>query len=124
VSRTCRVLVVDESPYLGDVLASALEREACHVAVARTPAHALQLASSSLPDVIIVDLAQRSECDLLARLSGDRALSRVPVVLISTDPVAARRRSGERVSRVFGKPFYMSEVVAAVLETVGWPAHP
>jgi CheY-like chemotaxis protein len=116
------VLVVAESPSLGDVLANALERECCAVQVARSGGEALRLARARPPDLITVDLEVST--DLLAQLQHDQRLNRVPLILITTDPGVASRSLSEPIVRTFRKPFYLSEVVSAVVETLGPVARP
>jgi CheY-like chemotaxis protein len=115
------ILVVDESPHLGDVLVSALEQEGCAAAVARSAAEALQLARELEPDLITVDLG--ADGDITPDLVGHLRLQGVPLILIA--PNAGDPQLKElSATRVFGKPFYLSQVVAAVLEALGRPAHP
>jgi CheY-like chemotaxis protein len=114
------ILVVDESPYLGDVLVSALEHEGCVAAVARSATEALQLARELEPDLITVDLG--ADGDITPDLVGRLRSHGVPLILIAPnagDPQLERLSA----TRVFGKPFYLSQVVAAVLETLGRAAH-
>jgi CheY-like chemotaxis protein len=114
------VLVVDESPYLGDVLMSALEREGCAVAAARTRAQALHLADTLAPDLITIDLGGHGgiDADLVARLIDDPRRRTVPMIVI-----APNVRDFPSATRVFGKPFYVSEVVSAVLEILSPDPH-
>ena len=51
-----KVLVVDESPYVGDVLVSAFEREGCRASIARDRNEALHLSRSLQPDLITVEV--------------------------------------------------------------------
>jgi DNA-binding response OmpR family regulator len=115
------ILVVDESPYLGDVLVSALEREGCAATVARSAAEALQLARDLEPDLITVDLGPDGE--ITPDLVGHLSRRRVPLILIAPNAGDPQLRELS-AARVFGKPFYLSDVVAAVLVALGRPAHP
>jgi DNA-binding response OmpR family regulator len=115
------ILVVDESPHLGDVLVSALEHEGCAATVARSAAEALQLVRELEPDLITVDLGAAGEItpDLVGHLQGQG----VPLILIAPNAGDPQVRDLS-ATRVFGKPFYLSQVVAAVLETLGRATHP
>jgi len=115
------ILVVDESPYLGDVLVSALEHEGCAATVARSAAEALQLARELEPDLITVDLGPDGE--ITPDLVGHLRLQGVPMILIAPNAGDPQLKV-LRATRVFGKPFYMSQVVSAVLETLGRAVHP
>ena len=123
-SRPClglSILVVDESPYLGDVLVSALEREGCAATVARSAAEALQLARELEPDLITIDLGPAG--DITPDLVGHLRLQGVPLILLVPNAADPQLRELS-ATRVFGKPFYLSQVVAAVLETLGRRAYP
>jgi len=115
------ILVVDESPYLGDVLVSALEHEGCAATVARSAAEALQLVRELEPDLITVDLGP--DGDITPNLVGHLRLTGVPLILIAPNAGDPQLRELS-ARRVFGKPFYLSQVVAAVLETLGRATHP
>jgi CheY-like chemotaxis protein len=115
------ILVVDESPYLGDVLVSALEHEGCAATVARSAAEALQLARELEPDLITVDLGP--DGDITPDVVGHLTLQGVPLILIAPN-AGDPQLSQLSATRVFGKPFYPSRVAAAVLETLGRTAHP
>jgi CheY-like chemotaxis protein len=115
------ILVVEDSRDVGAILAAALEDEGCRALVARTGSQALDLARRTPPDLITLDLALpgMSGLDLLAQLRVDPATRHIPIVAVSghtahLDPVLARQ-----VARVIGKPFYLSDVVSAVLQTLG-----
>ena len=123
-SRPClglSILVVDESPHLGDVLVSALEHEGCAATVARSAAEALQLARELEPDLITVDLGP--DGDITPDLVGHLRLTDVPLILIAPNAGDPQLRELS-ATRVFGKPFYLSQVVTAVLETLGRATHP
>jgi two-component system capsular synthesis sensor histidine kinase RcsC len=115
------ILVVDESPYLGDVLVSALEHEGCAATVARSAAEALLLARVLEPDLITVDMGPDGE--ITPDLVGHLTVQGVPLILIAPNAGDPQLRELS-ATRVFGKPFYLSQVVAAVLETLGRAAHP
>lgn len=115
------ILVVDESPYLGDVLVSALEHEGCAATVARSAAEALHLARVLEPDLITVDIGPDGE--ITPDLVGHLTVQGVPLILIAPNAGDPQLRELS-ATRVFGKPFYLSHIVAAVLETLGRAAHP
>ncbi|HEV7662824.1 MAG TPA: response regulator [Chloroflexota bacterium] len=116
------VLVVDETPSLGDVLANALERECCAAQVAASTSHALALARERKPDLIIINLVSPS--DLLGPLTADPRLRGTPVILIAAGPHETECTTSASVVRVFSKPFYLSDVVAAAIEALGRVARP
>ena len=112
-----RILVVDESPHLGDVLCSALEGEGCRAEAARTPTEALRLLRSFAPDLVTIDVGLDGaiNSDLVARMS----LRQVPLIVIVPQARDISAEIADHAVRVFEKPFYPSHVVAAVLDTLG-----
>jgi CheY-like chemotaxis protein len=118
------ILVVDHSPYLGDLMASALENEGFSTNVARTAAEALQIAPSLKPDLVVIDLDEpaRIDSDLVCRLNSDPCLRGVPIIALATNPRDARLVDAPNLLCT-QKPFYLSEVVAAVQRTLGQVNH-
>jgi DNA-binding response OmpR family regulator len=110
-----RVLVVDDEPILRETITYNLTRDGFEVDVAADGQEALDLARSTQPDVIVLDI-------MLPRIDGLQVLrtlreeSTVPILLLSA-------RSDE-IDRVLGlelgaddylpKPFAMRELVARV----------
>ena len=100
---TPHILVVDDEPYIVDLLVLALEDEGYHVAHAYDGEQALRLVHQHQPDLIISDISmpRLSGLDLLDRLREQRRLAEIPVILMS-----AVRRSVNRPGADFvRKPF-------------------
>jgi DNA-binding response OmpR family regulator len=112
---TVRVLVVDDEAIVRDVLTRYLEKEGFLVDAAADGEAALELASRSRPDVVLLDL-MLPKVDGLEVFRRLRARDDVPVVMITA--------KGEEVDRVVGlelgaddyvtKPFSPREVVARI----------
>src|SRR5215210_6815833 len=102
-----RILVVDESPHLGDVLCSALEGEGCRAVAARTPTEALRLVRSLAPDLVTIDLGLDGaiNSDLVARMS----LRLVPLIVIVPNARDIPPVVAHHAVRIFEKPFYPSD---------------
>ena len=79
------VLVIDADPAAGDLMARLGGREGFDVAVARSGAEGLRLASERKPELITLDvsLPDMDGFQALADLRGDAALGRTPVVVVS-----------------------------------------
>jgi CheY-like chemotaxis protein len=119
-----RVLVVDESPYVGPVLVSALEREGCRASIARDRAEAIHLSRSLRPDLITVELGPELDSAFVTQLVCDARLRETPFIVIAPSARGVPAAVADRAVRVFEKPFYLSEVVATTLETLSRVAHP
>lgn len=97
------ILVVDDEPYIVDLLVLALEDEGYHVAHAYDGEQAWRLVHQHKPDLIISDISmpRLSGLGLLDRLREQRLLAQIPVILMS-----AVRRKVNRPGTVFvPKPF-------------------
>jgi len=120
VRRQPRVLVIEDSQPVGEILRCALEQEGCFVLLARTAQRGLELACRLGPDAIVLDLG--GACDDVAAvfcgLGGAPATRKVPIVALSARVGDIAPALGAQVARVFGEPFYPAEVVAAVLEAL------
>lgn len=119
MTTSARILVIEDSRLVGEILTCALEQEGCTAVVARTAAQGIDLAQRLQPDLILADLGVGG--DVIVGLSRVVAAD-VPIIVLS----AAGRNLGEcgtaRVARVFGEPFYPSEVVAAAMDALQSPA--
>jgi two-component system response regulator ResD len=110
-----RVLVVDDEAIVRDVLTRYLEKEGFRVDAAEDGEVALELATRSRPDIVVLDLMlpKVDGFEVFRRLRG---LGDVPVVMLTA--------KGEEVDRVIGlelgaddyvsKPFSPREVVARI----------
>jgi DNA-binding response OmpR family regulator len=119
-----QVLVVDESPYVGDVLVSAFEREGCHASIARDRTAALQLSQSLRPDLITVELSPKLDAHFVEQLVDHKELSETAFIVITPSKRGVPPAIADRAVRIFEKPFYLSEVVATTMEALGRAAHP
>lgn len=110
-----RILVVDDEPYITDLLAASLRFEGFVVEVASTGAEALRLAGITHPDLVMLDvmLPDIGGIEVCRRLreGGDG----VPVIFLT-----ARHRTEDKVSGLnladdyVTKPFALDELVARV----------
>lgn len=115
MTATTRILLVEDEASISEPLANALEREGFAPAVATTAAEALQLARSTEPELILLDLMLpdgdgRDVCREI------RAFSDVPIIMLTA--------RGTEIDRIVGleigaddyvvKPFSSGELVARV----------
>ena len=112
---SANVLVVDDEPILRETISYTLVREGFAVHVASDGEEALELARTTNPDVIVLDI-MLPRIDGLQVLRSLRATSTVPIILLSA--------RGDEIDRVLGlelgaddylaKPFAMRELIARV----------
>lgn len=106
------VLVVDDEPFIVDLLTLALEDEGYQVAGAYDGEQAWDLVHQQPPDLIITDVSmpRLDGVDLVRRLRCRRVLASIPVILMS-----AARRAVEVPGAVFvPKPFDLDRLLSLV----------
>ncbi|WP_407319973.1 response regulator [Isoptericola halotolerans] len=89
-----RVVVVDDDPYVVDVLCTLLEERGYAVVGTTDGDAAVETVAAEHPAAIVLDLAMPGTdgAEVLARLRRTAATAQVPVVVVSgTDPAGARR---------------------------------
>jgi two-component system OmpR family response regulator len=110
-----KILVVDDEPYITDLLSAALRFEGFAVEVAPTGNDALQMVRTFRPDLVMLDVMlpdlEGTEVCRRLRAGGDR----VPVVFLTArdateDKVAGLTMGDDYVT----KPFSLDELVARV----------
>jgi two-component system OmpR family response regulator len=110
-----RILVVDDEPFITDLLSAALRFEGFAVDVASTGAEALAKTRSERPDLVMLDimLPDLEGIEVCRRLreGGDR----VPVVFLTARDATEDKVSGLSVGDDYvTKPFSLDELVARV----------
>jgi CheY-like chemotaxis protein len=113
-----RVLVVDDSAAIRELIAVNLELEGYDVRRAGDGEEALDVAAQWRPDVVTLD-AVMPKLDGLAtceRLRADPATADVGIVMVTGRAQTADRERGERVGvdAYLTKPFEPADLVAAV----------
>ncbi|MBK8014470.1 MAG: sigma-54-dependent Fis family transcriptional regulator [Deltaproteobacteria bacterium] len=107
-----KILVVDDEPKLGRIIAEMLEVQGYHVTLARGGKAALDQMEASVPDVIVTDL-RMPDVDGMEVLRRARAMSSPPDVIVmtafgTTDNAVAAMRLG--AADYLTKPFAMDEL--------------
>jgi CheY-like chemotaxis protein len=120
VTTPPRILVVEHSHSVGELLTCALEQEGCTAVLARNGRQGVELARRLRPDLIAVDIGQAclGGADLIPWLRADPATSDIPIIALSAPAGALEASLSTQVTRAFGEPYYPAEVVAAVLQTL------
>ena len=115
VNRRPRILMVEDDSTVADVVARYLEREGFDVEIAGDGLTALDRATSSLPDLMILDL-MLPELDGLEVFRRVRAIAPIPVIMLT-----ARGDENDRILGLelgaddyVGKPFSPRELTARV----------
>jgi CheY-like chemotaxis protein len=113
------ILLVDDEYSIVEVLAQLLEEEGYSVVTAANGQEALERASQNVPDVVVTDhmMPLMSGADLFRALAKSPALARVPVILITSAPVAARNELGW--AAFVDKPFEFDELARAIHRVLG-----
>jgi DNA-binding response OmpR family regulator len=112
------VLVVEDEPAIGELIAGAISDEPGFCAIhVKEPAQALETAKHVTPDVMVVDvrLPGMSGFELYDRLQEDPRTRKVPVLFETAngrESVREFRRRG--IATYVQKPFDLWEVVAYV----------
>ncbi len=113
---TAQILVVDDEPYITDLLGAALRFEGFNVEVAATGAAALELAGGNRQDLVLLDV-------MLPDIDGTEVCRRMRTMGIATPVLflTARDATEDKVAglKVGGddyvaKPFSLDELVARI----------
>lgn len=120
--RTPRVLIVEDSPEMADLLAICLQTDTVESDIAGDGRKALELAQSRAYDLVLLDLGlpDMDGLDVLAALKTDPTRKHIPVIVIT-----GRERTEDKL-RAFNlgavdyvnKPFNFLEVQARILATL------
>ena len=115
MSSTGRILVVDDEPYITDVLAAALRFEGFEIEVASTGAQALSVAGSGGFDVIVLDvmLPDIEGIEVCRRLRSSDVTT--PVLFLTARDATRDKVAGLTVGDDYvTKPFSLDELVARI----------
>jgi two-component system OmpR family response regulator len=121
VTAAPRILVVDDTPALLDVIRKALEEEGYHVRTCLESRYAEQMARDDPPDVIMLDVVmpEVSGWEVLAALRTDPAFRRTPVIVCTAYVAEAMGRLAELKGPdqhlgLLPKPFELEELIEVV----------
>jgi CheY-like chemotaxis protein len=113
------ILLVDDEYSIVEVLSHLLEEEGYSVVAAANGEEALERASQHPPDLVVTDqmMPLMSGAELFAALQRIPALRQVPVILITSAPMAVPR--DRRWADFIVKPFEFEELARAVHRVLG-----
>jgi CheY-like chemotaxis protein len=121
ITAAPRILVVDDTPALLDVIRTCLEDEGYRVRTCLESRYAAQMAREEQPDVIMLDvfMPEVSGWEVLAELRGDPALSSTPVIVCTAFVAEAMGRLAELKGPdqdlgLLPKPFELEELIEVV----------
>src|SRR5919202_3699452 len=116
-----RILVVDDTPALLDVIRKCLEGEGYHVRTCLESRYAVQMAREDHPDAIMLDVVmpEVSGWEVLAALRADPEFARTPVIVCTAYVAEALGRLSELKGPdqhlgLLPKPFDLEELIEVV----------
>ena len=116
-----RILVVDDTPALLDVIRNCLEGEGYRVRTCLESRHAVRIAREERPDVIMLDVVRPevSGWQVLAELRADASFARTPVIVCTAYVAEAMGRLAELKGPdqhlgLLPKPFDVEELIEVV----------
>ena len=106
-----RVLVVDDSETILEVVKITLELAGYEVAVSLT-GECFQQMENDLPDLILLDVSLSGEDgrEMCQRLKDNETSRHIPVILISADDGMGKRVDGFGANDFLAKPFHISDL--------------
>jgi CheY-like chemotaxis protein len=118
-----RILVCDDDPIILRLLQVNLELEGYEVLVAHHGEEALEVASSELPDLILLDIMmpRMDGYQTLERLKGQESTRAIPVVFVSAKAQQADIELGKSygVDDYLTKPFDPGDLLDVVERLIG-----
>jgi CheY-like chemotaxis protein len=121
VTAAPRILVVDDTPALMDVVRKCLEEEGYSVRTCLESRYAVDIARADPPDVIMLDVVmpEVSGWEVLARLREDPKFQRTPVIVCTAYVAEALGRLAELKGPdqhlgLLPKPFDVEELLEVV----------
>jgi CheY-like chemotaxis protein len=119
---TARVLVVDDSSVVRELIAVNLELEGLEVVRCVDGMEALERVAEQRPDAITLDvmMPRLDGFAVVERLRDDRSTADIPIVIVTGRASAADLARGKAlgVDAYLTKPFEPSQLVATVLRLV------
>ncbi len=120
--RAAKILVVDDTPALLDVVRKCLESEGYVVITCLESRHAMRLAREERPDVVMLDVVmpEVSGWDVLAELRADPAFRNTPVIVCTAyvaealGRIVELQRGPDQHVGLLPKPFELDELYEVV----------
>jgi CheY-like chemotaxis protein len=111
-----KVLVIEDEPYLCDLIADVLEAEGHQPAKAANGLDALSRVAERKPQLILLDLMMpvMDGWEFMAALRANPAWRDIPIVIITAVYDIARTQQESGASAVISKPFDIDQLVDVV----------
>ena len=120
------LLLADDSATIQRVIEMTFAEEDVRVVTVADGREAIERIASDPPDIVLADtnMPEKDGYDVSAFVKADRALSHIPVVLLTGafDPVDGNRAREVGCDAVLVKPFEPKAVISRVRELLGTPA--
>jgi two-component system chemotaxis response regulator CheY len=117
-----RILAVDDSPSMRDMVHMALTSAGFEVMQATDGDEALALARSSSFDLILsdVNMPRMDGIALIRALRAEGAYRHTPILMLTTDASAERKREGKEAGATgwIVKPFDPAQLIATMLRVL------
>lgn len=119
-SKSQKVLVVEDDPWIRSLMADLLTGEGYGVVQAPDGKVGLQLAQQENPDVILLDLAmpEKSGLDVLHELKSSKPTRDIPVIVVSAYAMLMMGSDARRADGVIQKPFDLADLLTQVQQAV------
>src|SRR5208282_3705938 len=111
-----RLLVVDDEPFIRDLLQNSLSTKGYEVRAAKDGFDALAQMHGALPDLILTDLKMPNMSGFEFLSVVRRRFPQIPAIAISGEFQPAVESSGVLADAFFAKPFRFGELLAKVAE--------
>jgi len=113
------ILLVDDEYSIIELLAQLFEEEGYAVLIAANGQEGLDRAAETVPDLVITDqmMPLMNGAELFRALKKDPKLRRVPVILVTSTPLAASRDLAW--AEFVPKPFNFDELLSVVRRVLG-----
>ena len=112
------ILIAEDHPDIADLMQKTLELFDYRVAIATTGIKALEIATTLVPDLIIIDilLPEMDGLELTSRLKNLPKTRHIPILAVTAKAMPAERSKclAAGCDGYLAKPFWYGELVAAV----------
>ena len=113
-----KILIVDDEPFLREIIEAQLKREGYEIIQATNGAEGLEKAKQENPDLVILDvvLPKMNGYEVCAALKSDDKYSKIPVILFSGKAQEEEVKLGEKVgadayiTKVFGSKKLLAKI--------------
>ena len=112
------VLLIEDEPHIVEAISFLLERDGWHVQTHADGFGAVEIACSTVPDLIILDvmLPNKSGLEVLEEIREAAEISEIPVLILTAKGQAKDKEAAEKagVSMFMTKPFSNQEILNSV----------